>query len=107
RIESPALLTLDDALQVRLIGVKPIAQRVDQATAFLQNMTRGQKVFLKFDERKHDDDGRLLAYLYLRNKTFVNLHLVRSGLVEVDQSMDYRERRRFLSVVTESREAAG
>jgi len=50
-------------------------------------------------EHKHDAEGRLLAYLYLKNRTFVNLHLVRSGLVAVDQSMDYREKRKLLGAL--------
>jgi site-specific DNA-methyltransferase (adenine-specific) len=63
---------------------------------FLADKTRGQKVFCKFDRMMHDEENNLLCYLYLANKTFLNAHLIRTGLVAVDASMDYRWKDRFL-----------
>jgi site-specific DNA-methyltransferase (adenine-specific) len=87
RIESPDLVELDTGLKVKLIGVKPIEGKETEAIEFLQKLIRGQKVFLKFAEKKYDDQDNLLAYLYLKNKTFVNRHLVRSGLVDAEPFM--------------------
>ncbi len=103
RIESPDYIELDTGLKVRLIGVKPIDERKSEAMIFLRNLTKGQKVFLKFDNQKYDEQGTLLAYLYLKNKTFVNRHLIRSGLVGVETSINYEVKGKFLGDVSDLR----
>ena len=99
RIESPNCVELTNGLKVHLIGVRPIEEKRAEAMALLRNLTKGQKVFLKFDHQKYDDQDILLAYLYLKNKTFVNRHLIRSGLVAVDTSMAYEAKGKFLEDV--------
>ncbi|MDZ7363481.1 MAG: site-specific DNA-methyltransferase [candidate division KSB1 bacterium] len=97
RVEAPDCIELDTGLKVRLLGVKPIEEKKEAAMNFIQRITKGQKVFLKFDEQKYDDNQTLLAYLFLKNKTFVNMHLIKNHLAEVDTSMDYRAKSRLLS----------
>ncbi len=97
RVEAPDLVELSGGIRVRLLGVKPIAEKKDEAMTFIQQITKGQKVFLKFDEHQHEEGDTLLAYLYLKNKTFVNMHLVKKQLVEVDTTRDYRAKSRFLN----------
>jgi len=104
RVESPDLVELDGRLMVRLLGVRPIAERRQQAIDFLRNATRGQKVVLKFDAQKFDTRGNLLAYLYLRNKTFLNMHLIKRGLACVDTSLDFSYKSRFMSQYHAARE---
>ncbi|MCI0613908.1 thermonuclease family protein, partial [bacterium] len=77
--------------------VKPISEKIEEAINFIQQMTKGQKVFLKFDKQKHDADNTLLAYLYLKNKTFINMHLIKNQLAEVDTLRAYRAKDRMLS----------
>ncbi|HHE39135.1 MAG TPA: site-specific DNA-methyltransferase, partial [Candidatus Cloacimonetes bacterium] len=55
-----------------------------------KNKFKNQKIFLKYDKIKYDDDNNLLCYVYLRNKTFINAHLIKTGLVTVDTSYDYK-----------------
>jgi site-specific DNA-methyltransferase (adenine-specific) len=50
---------------------------------------------LKFDEIKYDDQNNLLSYLYLKNKTFINAHLIKEGLVTIDDSIDYKYKGKF------------
>jgi len=95
-IVSPEELVLENGLNVRLLGIKTRPETRNEATAFLKDKTHRQKVFMKFDATKHDDRNRLLCYMYLQNKTFLNAHLVRSGLVDVDTSVDYKLKTRFL-----------
>jgi site-specific DNA-methyltransferase (adenine-specific) len=96
RVEAPDCIELDTGLKVRLLGVKPIAAKKEAAMAFIQRITKGQKVFLKFDEQKYDAGQTLLVYLFLKNRTFVNMHLIKNHLAEVDTSMDYQAKSRFL-----------
>ncbi len=92
---SPELLVLDNGLKVRLLGVKEITEKAAEAVNFLRDKTRGRKVFLKFDSVKYDDQKNLHCYLYLKNKTFVNAHLIKQGLAVVDKSVDFSCRAKF------------
>lgn len=89
-------LLVGDGLRVRLLGVKERPSQREQAVRFLENMTRGQKVYMKFDTVKHDDRQNLLCYLYLQNRTFLNAHLIRRGLADVDTAIDFKLKRQFL-----------
>ncbi len=97
-IISPELIELNNGLLVRLLGVKENKSRHDQAVRFLTQKTNGQKVFLRFDHQKYDQENRLLGYLYLKNKTFLNAHLIREGLAEVDESIDFRYKDKFMKL---------
>ncbi|RZB32150.1 MAG: hypothetical protein SRB1_01769 [Desulfobacteraceae bacterium Eth-SRB1] len=57
-------IKLNNGLLVRLIGVKEKKQANGRAIEFLQLKTKGQKVFLKYDEIKHDENNHLMVYLY-------------------------------------------
>jgi site-specific DNA-methyltransferase (adenine-specific) len=86
-IISPELIVLDNGLQIRLIGIKSNKGDVEKAKDFLWQKTKNQKVFLRFDSVKYDENGCLLSYLYLKNKTFINGHLLKSGLVDFDEDI--------------------
>lgn len=94
---SPETLILNNGLKIRLLGVKERAEKNGASVQFLREKTRGQKVFMKFDNVKYDEKNNLLCYLYLQNKTFLNAHLIKSGLVDVDAGFDYKYKSKFLS----------
>jgi len=96
---SPEQLVIGDGLKVKLLGIRKKPEMSRQAIQFLRDKTRGQKVFMKFDAIKHDRDNNLLCYLYLQNKTFLNAHLIKRGLVDVDTSLDYKFKEKFLVTV--------
>jgi len=77
--------------------VKEVKSLNGEALEFLKEKLRGEKVFLKFDALKHDEKGNLLCYLYLKNKTFINAHLIKNKLVDVDTSNYYKYKSTFLS----------
>ncbi|MBN2130437.1 MAG: thermonuclease family protein [Sedimentisphaerales bacterium] len=95
---SPERLILCDGVNIRLLGIKERAETREQAVQFLEDRTSGQRVAMKFDEVKYDKENNLLCYLYLQNRTFLNAHLIRKGLVDVDATLDYRYKNKFLSV---------
>ncbi len=95
---SPELVKLDNDLVVRLIGVKAKVPANGQAIRYLIEKTKGQKVFMKFDGPKHDDQNHLLCYLYLKNKTFINAHIIKDGIADVDVSFSYKYREKFLKM---------
>ncbi len=95
KVISPTELELDDGLKIRLLGIKEKAEKKQQAIEFLRSKTKGQKVFMKFGQVKHDSKNNLLCYLYLQNKTFINAHLVKEGLVSTDSEMDFKYKNKF------------
>jgi site-specific DNA-methyltransferase (adenine-specific) len=97
-VVSPELIKLSNGLTVRLLGIKQDVSKNGKATEYLVNKTQGQKVFLKYDQTKYDSENRLLCYLYLKNKTFVNAHLVKEGLVLVDADMVFKYKEKFLEL---------
>jgi site-specific DNA-methyltransferase (adenine-specific) len=89
------LIRLSNGLLIRLIGVRENKALNGLAVNFITEKTKGQKVFLKFDSQKYDNENRLLCYIYLKNKTFLNAHLIKEGLVEVDCSIDFKYKDKF------------
>jgi site-specific DNA-methyltransferase (adenine-specific) len=96
-IISPEILILNNGLKIRLLGVKKRPETNEEAAHFLREKTRGQKVFIKFDNIKYDEKNNLLCYLYLQNNTFLNAHLIKNGLADADASMEYKYKSKFLS----------
>ena len=92
-------IRLSNDLIIRLIGIKEDPIINGKAITFLTDKTKGKKVFLKFDNAKYDVDNNLLCYLYLENKTFINAHLVRSGLVKVDSLNEYKFKQKFQDII--------
>lgn len=103
-IASPETLILDSGLKIRLLGIKAQTKNAIKAIQFLNKITKGQKVFLKFDSTKYDKENNLLCYLYLKNKTFVNAHFIRAGFVDIDTSYDYRYKAKFLNLKNQPKE---
>ena len=97
RVLSPERIELSNGLVVRLLGIKENKAHTPEAVDFLREKFRKRKVFMRYDAIKYDRDNTLLCYLYLDNKTFVNNHLVRTGFVDVDMSMDYSCKAKFLN----------
>jgi site-specific DNA-methyltransferase (adenine-specific) len=102
-IISPELIKLNNDLLVRLIGVKEKKETNGNAIEFLQLKTKGQKVFLKYDETKHDENNHLMVYLYLKNKTFLNAHLIKNGLADVDLIFNYKNKERFIKYLNKGK----
>jgi len=97
-IISPEEVILNNNLKVRLLGIKLKKDVVDKAINFLTAKLKGQKVFLKYDNVKYDSSGNLLAYLYLKNKTFINAHLIKNGLADVNTEINYFYKDKFIKL---------
>ncbi len=78
--------------KVRLIGVdtpeckhphKGVEYFGPEASDFTKKQLVGRKVKLEFDVQRKDRYGRLLAYVYLEDGTFLNDLLVREGYAQV------------------------
>jgi DNA modification methylase len=97
-IISPTELKLNNEIAIRLLGIKEKENLDSKATEFIREKVSGRKVFMRFDKVKYDNNHNLLCYLYLDNKTFINAHLLKAGLVNVDCSIDFKYKDKFLSI---------
>lgn len=98
-ILSPNTVILNNGLTIRLLGIKEKPSVNGNATKFLIEKTKGSKVFLRYDAVKYDDNNVLLCYLYLDNKTFINAHMLKNGLAEVDYSFDFKYKNKFEKLI--------
>jgi len=101
-IISPELIRLSNDLTIKLIGIKEDKIINGKATEFLADKTKGKRVFLKYDKEKYDKKNNLLCYLYLENKTFINAHLIKKGLVQVDSKIDFKYAKKFQTLFKEA-----
>jgi len=95
---SPESIMLNNGLRIKLIGVKTKKEVFNTALDFLNSKLKNQRVFLRFDNTKYDGNGNLLCYLYLKNKTFINAHLIKNNLADVDTSLDFHYKNKFISL---------
>ena len=81
-------LLLTNGEYVRLIGVdtpetkhpeKPVEYFGKEAYLFTQRMVEGKEVRLEFVWQRTDKYGRLLAYLFLPDGTFLNAEIIKQG----------------------------
>jgi micrococcal nuclease len=88
RVSDGDTIVLADGRRVRYIGINaPEVAKADgpaerfgpEARAFNQALVHEKEVRLAFDREKYDQYGRVLAYVFLKDNTFVNAELVKSG----------------------------
>jgi len=86
-IDGDTLLLANDE-RVRLIGVdtpetkhpqKPVEHFGKEAYLFTKSMVEGKEVRLEYDQQRRDKYGRLLAYVYLMDGTFLNAEIIKQG----------------------------
>jgi len=92
---SPEKIVLSNNLVVKLLGIRANLELNGKATNYLKEKLKGKRVYLKYDNVKYDADNNLQCYLYLENKTFINAHLIKNGLAEVDTTIDFKYKAKF------------
>ena len=106
-VPQPDEIILDSGLKIKLLGIFLSQDQLyrDKAIEFLKKITSGSRVFLKYDDLKHDDQKNLLAYVYLVNKTLLNAKLVTNGLAGCSKKLDFRMKNRFMRYEEEAKQA--
>ncbi len=84
-------------------GVEPYGKEAAEAN---RKLVEDKTVILKFDVEQRDRYGRLLAYIYLEDGTFVNAWLVEHGYAMVmTVPPNVKHQQMFLKLQREAREA--
>jgi micrococcal nuclease len=58
---------------------KPVEYFGKEAYLFTQRMVEGKEVRLEYDQTRRDRYGRILAYVYLLDGTFLNAEIIEQG----------------------------
>jgi micrococcal nuclease len=100
--------------KVRLIGVdtpetkdprKPVQYFGKEATAFTQRLVEGRRVRLACDHQRQDKYGRILAYIYVEDGTFVNAEIIKQGYGFAYTRFPFKFLEEFRQFEGEAREA--
>jgi len=101
-------------LKIRLIGVntpetvhpqKPVEYYGKEASNYVKSLLTGKKVRLEFDVDRVDRYGRTLAYVFLKDGTFLNADLIENGYGQamiIPPNVKYSEK--FLELERKARE---
>ena len=82
-------------LYIKFLGVK--INKKEDTIRYLQNYILGKSVFLKFYETEIENNT-VMAYVYLKNRIFVNAYLIKSGLAIPDSSINHRYKEKFIKL---------
>lgn len=127
RVVDGDTLELETGERVRLIGIdtpeihesnklyrdiqrtrqeKSVIQEMGMRSyAFTKDLVEGRRVSLEFDLEKYDRYGRLLAYVYLKDSTFINAEIIKQGyasLMTIPPNVKYADL--FLKLYQEARQ---
>lgn len=85
-------ITIDNGARVTFLGVRIDKQA--ETLDYLRTRVLGKTVFVK------DDQGGAAAgragYVYLKNRIFINAHLIKSGLGSPDLTVDHKLQKKFI-----------
>ena len=107
-------IILKNNQRVRLIGVdtpeikseyNPKAEYYgEESKNFLRQLIEKKKIWLEGEEAQpeYDKYGRRLAYIFAKDKTFINRELVRLGYAEAIRYFPYKYKKEFMSLEKEA-----
>ncbi len=94
-------IRLNTGLLVKFLGVKVIKK--EEALRYLKKYLLGKEIFLRFDNGSVLDDETVEAYVYLKNRIFVNAYMIKSGMAVADRSKNYKYKTKFTKLEKEVR----
>lgn len=96
-------IRLDTGLKVKFLGIK--SENKNETKDYLQNYILGKNVFLKFNDSYSIENNTVSAYVYLKNKIFINANLIKLGLAAPNNSLDHKYKEKFSKLWKEKQNA--
>ena len=92
-------IRIDNGKLVKFLGVN--IEKKDEMISYLNKHLIGKKVIIKniFDQK----NNTILAYLYLKNRIFINAYLIKSGLGAPDLSVHHKYSDKFYNLFLKRR----
>ncbi|HOW81991.1 MAG TPA: DNA methyltransferase [Spirochaetota bacterium] len=102
-IENNDILILDTGLKVKLLGIIFDPYKMNELKNYLNKFVLKKEIILKFDKKHHVESKDMIhAYVYLKNKIFINSYIIKSGLAKVDISTDYEMKSKFVTYISDN-----
>ena len=81
-------IKLNNGEIVKFLGIEIVKK--EETLKYLKENLLKKEVFLKYDNYKN------YAYVYLKNKIFINAYLIKSSLAKTDIKKEFKHKRKFL-----------
>jgi endonuclease YncB( thermonuclease family) len=98
-------LKLDTGLFVKLLGIDIIDK--ERAINYFREYLLKKEIMLKMESNSVLDENTIQAYVYLKNRIFVNAYLIKSGIARADRKKEYRLKRKFIQLEEEYKNGKG
>jgi len=100
-VQNEKTILLDDGRAVTFLGIH--VDRKEETEKYLQDYLLGKAVIIK-EAREIGANGRIAAYIYLKNKIFINAYLIKSGLASPDFQVEHRWAQKFRRLFSEAKD---
>ncbi|MGJ8455561.1 DNA methyltransferase [Pseudothermotoga sp. U03pept] len=101
-IISPDTLVLSNGLIVKFLGVKIKKDKESDVIEYLKKYVLNKEVLLNYDTSSRVKENAVEAYVYLKNKIFINRYLIKSGLASADKTRVHKYRKEFEKLEAEA-----
>ena len=95
-------IALDTGQRVKFQGVKFVKK--DAAISYLKQFVLKKRVYLEFDSENTTKSQEVEAYVYLKNKIFINAYLIKSGYGVVDSHASFTRKNHFIQMMQQTKE---
>ncbi len=99
-ILSDGSLKLDTGLIVKFRGI--YIEDLNRTLKYLKENILKKQIFLKFDKNYVANSDIIEAYVYLKNKIFINSYLIKTGLAVPEKEENYDMKNKFLKLQKEN-----
>lgn len=87
-------LKLNSGLVVKLLGI--VIKEEEKVLTYLKEKILNKEIIIKFDKNISYSEEPLEVYVYLKNKIFINLYLIKSGMAIADRTRNYVYKEKFI-----------
>ncbi len=98
-------LKLDTGLFVKFLGVEIIDK--ERAIKYFREYLLKKEIMLKMESNSVLNENTIQAYVYLKNRIFINAYLIKLGIARADRTKEYRLKTRFIQLEEEYKNGKG
>jgi endonuclease YncB( thermonuclease family) len=91
-------IKLDTGLVVKFLGIKILPEKIEDAKKYLKEYVKGKEVYLKFDPSFTPQGDKVPAYVFLKNKIFINKEMIKQGFATI-QDYNFQYRKKFIKML--------
>jgi DNA modification methylase len=89
-------IKINNGLLIKFLGVKIIDK--DKTIKYLKEYLLKKEIRIKLENDSILNENTVSAYVYLKNKIFINAYLIKAKLALADREKEYKLKRKFLEL---------